>query len=96
MALQLLKTLPSGHTADYWRVSKIDIDANRTKADITLELYKDHAARLVEGTRPIKTQMESFSGEAFPYPVEEVDMNVYELAYEAIKSLDEFDGALDV
>ena len=80
MALQKSKTLPSGVTADYWRVTKITLDVVNESALVVLSLYVNKAARDA-GMQPVQ----SFDY-AFPYAPFVADADARSVAYTVIAS----------
>jgi hypothetical protein len=56
MAFSKALTLPSGVTADYWRVNDIRLDFDGGSAHVTLALYVDAEARQA-GKIPVKTEV---------------------------------------
>ena len=78
MALQKSKTLPSGVTADYWRVTRVTLDVVNESALVVLSLYVNKAARDA-GMQPVQ----SFDY-AFPFAPFVADADARSVAYEVI------------
>lgn len=108
MALQKTKLTEYGVSANYWRVFSVSMNRNDHSSIVAVGLYKDKTTRDQTPT-PIPLQIVHFvypglyliSGSLqnveSPFTVEAMDdTNVYELAYESLKTLDVFSGASDV
>jgi len=97
MALELSKTLDTGHSGNYWRIISQQIDYVNSASVTFLALYKDKAARdngaeYTKIVRPFK-----WNGADFPFGVAAMDLkNPVEMAYEKIKLNADFTNALDV
>lgn len=81
MALQKAKTLPSGETGDYWRVSYLTFSRRGMKLDIQLSLYKSAAVAATEA--PPFPFTYSFS---FVITQQEIVGNLVAMAYAKIKA----------
>lgn len=94
MGLQLVKELSSGHTAEYWRVSRIGLIKGGA-TDCFVELYKDQASA-VAGKNPVEGKTYVWEGAEDPCTVAAMDAaNPYALCYAKLKTLPEFSGAVD-
>lgn len=82
IALQKAKTLPSGETGDYWRVSYLTFVRKGMKVDLVLALYKS-AAVAATGAPPLPASY-SFS---FPVTQQELMGNIVSTAYTKVKAL---------
>lgn len=106
MAIRKQIDLSSGYMAEYIRISAIKQD--KTKISLTLDIYKDQAARN-DGKPPVianfikKVMMTgnflSRGNSAYSFDLTQSQFdndNIYECAYEYLKTLPIFDGATDV
>lgn len=95
MALQLSKDLPSGFSADYWRIESVDLVPGTTR--VIVAIYKDSAARQA-GKAAVSQADYSWTADDNPCTLDAMDSgsNAFALAYEKLKTLPEFAGAQDV
>lgn len=101
MALQINFATKYGVEGNY-----VNIDPqiqDKTKVEIKLNFWKDKATREAEGALPFNDQMAGGSDERivgfkcicqFDYDLNSAD-NIYKQAYDFLKSLTEFNGAVD-
>jgi len=97
MALQKAITLDNGYDANYWVVSNVEIDKN-THTQISVVLYLN-AQTKQDGKRNVYAKGYSVSGEAWDtYFANSVldTANPFKSAYDYLKTLDEFQGAINV
>jgi hypothetical protein len=95
MALQLSKELDTGVTGDYWRVVLVQLSPLGDRSTVIVCLYKDAAARAADKT-PLETREYSWNAADYPFAVAALDEdNPYVIAYEKLKTLPEFVGAVD-
>ncbi len=97
MALQLAIESPSGHVSDYHRIVEVDADHQQSFARVGVGLYKDQAARTA-GKEPVKVTRYVWSGEEFPFDLVAMaaaGTNHVAVAYDKLKTLPEFEGAVD-
>ena len=101
MALEIKFTSKAGESGDYVNFEPQIVD----KAQITLLMryWKDAATRQAEGAISFNDQLEGSSNDRingfkclynFTYDLNSVD-NIYKQAYAYLKTLPEFDGAVD-
>lgn len=81
MALQKSKTLPSGESGDYWRVSDLSFHRSGMRLELVLSLYKS-AALAAAGASPLPHSYR-FS---FVVTNQEIMGNVISMAYTKIKA----------
>lgn len=90
MALELTKDLSFGVSAKYWRIDKITVD-RQGNVDIRLVLYLSEAA-CISGRSPVLTETHSTKIKDFdpaqPY-------NLWKLAYNYLRELEVFSGAIE-
>ena len=85
MALKKTKTLPTGHTIEYWRVTMTNIDYVERFATIVFGGYLNRAARLA-GAQPAETITFQFFEDNFPFDVANLDTkNPLKIAYSESK-----------
>lgn len=95
MALKQPTQLETGYTAEYLRITGIQINFDRKLAYVTLSVYKDQAARLA-GNKPVLSRAVQLFETNFPFTVDEMDVkNPVKLAYEKIKTLSDYSAAQD-
>lgn len=95
MALELSKELETGYNANYWKIDKLDINTKEETSFITVNLYKDNAARLADKKEVFSRTFE-WCGNDYPFIVAAMDVdNPLTIAYTKLKTLDEFAGAID-
>ena len=97
MALQKAITLDNGYEANYWVVSNVEIYKN-TNTQISVLLYLNEQTKQ-DGKRNVYAKGYSVSGEAWDtYFANTVldTANPFKSAYDYLKTLDEFQGAIDV
>ena len=82
MALQKSKTIPSGETGDYWRVSYLTFSRRGMRVEVLLSLYKS-AAVAATGAPPLPASY-SFS---FTVTQTELMGNLVALGYAKIKAI---------
>lgn len=82
MALQKAKTLPSGESGDYWRVSELSFHRQGMKVDLVMSLYKS-AAVAAAGAPPLPHSYQ------FTFTVTQLELtgNLVALAYTKVKAL---------
>ncbi len=97
MALQLSEEQATGVTGEYWKIESIALTGEQ-QSTVRIRLYKDSAAR-VAGKEAMKELVYMWAGANNPLLIADMDLednNPFKLAYDKLKTLDEFDGALDV
>ena len=97
MGLQLSKTLSSGHTADYWRITLLRLLKNGV-TECQVELYKDQAAA-ADNKAAVDGLSYTWEDADNPCTISAMDVvasNPFHLCYEKLKTLPEFSGATDV
>jgi hypothetical protein len=92
MALKLKTKLPTHHDYEYWIVASIFVDKLSPQSVIRVAVYKDKAAR-DSGAQPhfaneLNVQTSLFTG---PGPKDQ-----FQRAYQILKDLPDFVGAVDV
>ena len=92
MGLILAKEQPSGATAEYHKVSVTNIDWHVESAEIHVISFKDKAARDA-GKAPMTGMVHRFAGDNFA-GFDHITNNTV-VAYNKVKALDEWDGAVD-
>lgn len=75
--------LNNGFTVSYWRITKIDANKTAKNVEVIVAGYKDKATRDADG-RPVSSKI-------FLVPITSLDLNgnLFEQAYDAIKELKE-------
>ena len=91
MALQKEISI-GGYTPDYIKIQSIEVNTGK----ITVVIYKDQTYRATEGSEAIRglvyqAPVETFSEDAQKAP----DKSVSVLAYDYLKTLDEFSDVVD-
>ncbi len=99
MALQFENELPTGITANYWKVREINFDCIKKRGIIIAELYVSEELRLA-GKNSVTRKMfnvKSVDG-SWPFDIANLQgSNSYlEFAYNYLKTLPEFSGAVDL
>lgn len=97
MALKKSTTLPSGAVAEYYRISELFVSKLSVRLKISLYLSKD--ARDSGCSPVIANIFQSKINQAqagFSFSASGYDANLYEEAYTFLKTLDMFEGAIDV
>lgn len=107
MALQKDYETKEGYIANYWRITAVHLTAQNKADSFKIALYKDKQSRDA-GKNIILINNYSFPTydidtgiilEESPFTLEAmdtVDNNSYKIAYNWLKTQEEFDGALDV
>ena len=98
MALQIAREAPTGHVSDYHRVVEVITQQAVRTSRVVVWVYKDAAARLADMAR-VEELNYYWDGESYPFDLAVLDvegMNQYRVAYEKLKSLPEYEGAVDV
>lgn len=103
MAIQKSVETSHGYTANYFKIS--DLRQDKRLVRVSVDLYKDATARDA-GKAPVeknyRQKVMSLSGApdwSFELTIEQFespDSNVYEYAYDYLKSLSHFSGATDI
>lgn len=105
MALQLSLENDQGHSGDYWKISKLDIDYNQKHVYLEIHLFKDSAASAANKQSMTHRQYtwteddegtDNWAGWFNATALDTIDQNPQERAYEKLKTLAEFSGATDV
>lgn len=99
MALQKTIQHPTGATSSYWRVVNTNLDYISDIAYVVIVGYIDEQTRL-DNRSPLDQRNYSVIGDNFTtyFSITELDKNTnpVEQAYIYIKTLSEFQGAIDV
>lgn len=98
MALQLTQEQASGISGNYWKIDSVRLGKNDSFCECIVTLYKDSDASAA-AKLPLTSKVFLWSGADNPCPLatlDLVDQNPFQLCYNKLKTLDEFDGALDV
>lgn len=93
MALQKVKELDSGFSANYYKITSFDITRNSdgsASLEVCASLFKDAASRTA-GKAPV-----DYTRSSFDVTSQESIGNLIELGYTKLKTLDAFSGATDV
>ena len=95
MALQLEKDLENGFTGNYWKIIAINFDISRQFSDVQLALYKDRETMTARKDY-ISSENFSWIGGDFPFLSSAMDVsNPIKIAYNKIKTLPGWEGAVD-
>lgn len=101
MAVEISFTSKAGESGNY--VNFEPQITEKTKVELKMNYWKDKATRDAEGAVPFNDQMAGSSSDringfkclyVFDYDLNSAD-NIYKQAYAYLKSLPEFDGAVD-
>lgn len=85
MGLQLKHVLENGIVGNYWRISDIFINMDKSYSRVSLSLYKNVDSRN-DNKPPILTNTIELVNDNFPFSLEAMDKeNIYKIAYNAIK-----------
>lgn len=99
MALELTKEFPSGVSANYWKVHNLSVNFTSMCATVEVGLYVNAAARTA-GKAPVETFTFNFDPPATDgllATAQDVEnVNPQKTAYDLLKTLPEFTGAVDV
>ena len=98
MALQLPIVSPTGHTSDYLRVVEVITQQAVRTSRVVVWVYKDAAARAADKARVAELNY-YWDGESYPFDLAALDaegMNHVKAAYEKLRTLPEYAGAVDV
>ena len=98
MALQLSKEVESGFSGSYWRIVELKLEFKVLQATVSIFLYKDKQARIDE-KREISSYEFNWKNVDYPFSVaamDKLDDNPIKIAYNKIKTLDEWKTAIDV
>lgn len=89
MALQKNLEISTGNIGNYWRISEAKLINGTNSVSVLVCLWKDAATKNAEGKSPMAR---------FTYTVEILDASadIVQQSYEALKLLDQFQGAIDV
>ncbi len=93
MALQKVKNLPTGFSAEYWTITRLEIDKINKSAIVTLACYKDAATRQANG-QPIEQQRFHWSGNDYPFT--DPTGCLYSQAYAKIKEVKKVPATIPV
>ena len=89
MAIQKELQISTGNTGSYWRVKDVKILNGSDLVCATLELWKDQATRGAEGKAPMAKPV-------YTLDIGNLEGDIVSKCYEAIKLLEQFQGATDV
>lgn len=96
MALQKDLILSDGFVANYWKITRMNLDFLQSIAGIAVSVYKDAAARQA-GRVPASERLFTVRGNDFnAFKSGDEAGNTVSLAYAYLKTLSELSGALDV
>lgn len=98
MALQKDFESAYGVSGNYWVITLLVSDPIAEHAQCKVSVFKDQAARIA-GKTPLATRGYSWEGEEYPFAavdLDPADTNPYKISYAKLKTLPEFDGAIDV
>lgn len=98
MALQLDKTFSNGSSGNYWRITKCDANIKNSNIIFVIECWKDVSFRNA-GAPSLEAVDLVMAGGDFadaPFPTNLSTTNIYAIGYAAFKTLDFFQGAIDV
>jgi len=91
MALQLSKTLDTGITGNYWKITKIDINNFENRVDIYVTLFLNKAIRNA-GNKGIDLQHYVLTWPHFVFTSADLDINnPIKVAYNKLKILKKSD-----
>lgn len=95
MALTKSVTTVHGVSANYWKITILDIDFLSEIAIVQIDLFLNQAARDAD-KRPLYHYRFTWQGADFPFTVDAMDVdNPLTIAYNKIKQTIEFQGAAD-
>lgn len=98
MALELSKTFPNGSSGNYWRITACTAQIKASQVVFIIECWKDVSYR--NAGAPSLEQVNFLMGSGDfadgPFPTNLSTTNIYAIGYAAFKTLDYFQGAVDV
>jgi hypothetical protein len=95
MALNKTVTTIHGVSANYWKITILDVDFLSEIAIVQIDLFLNQAARDA-GKNSLYHYRFTWSGDDFPFTTDAMDVdNPLTIAYNKIKQTIEFQGATD-
>ena len=86
MALKLSRDLPSGLTAEYWRIHKFEIDVDKRHVRVNFRLYKDAEHRTENGESSFAEEyIEIWAGPEIVQAIKTADSNILSVLYTEAK-----------
>lgn len=95
MALQKTITTDFGIDATYHKIAQLNINPHERQSHIEMLSFTDQQAR-IDGHQPLRSFIYDWIGDEYPYSTDEASSNFIEQAYIKIKTLPEWEEALDI